>query len=147
MKIPRRSIMVELPQAIHDVSQMQMQGTVRLSHKVGYALGKNLSKGAQVQNEFKKYREEEIKKYYEVDEKGNPVFVEVNGQNGAQKQHKFTPEKLEAWNKLIASHMDEEIEVDLHKISLSELEKVENLPPTFISIIDSLGIISELKLV
>lgn len=146
MKINRKTIIHELPQAIFSLSQMQMAGGLSLTHKISYSLSKNLSKAISLQKEFNLFREAEIKKYCEFDEKNVPIFIDVPTPQGVQKEYKFSAENRVIFDKLIKDYLDEEVDVDVHKISLSELEKINNLPVTFISLIDEMGMISELKL-
>jgi len=74
--------------------------------KLSYAVSKNVRKIATEAEDIEKFRQELIKKYGKEDGKGG---IQV------------TPENSEVFNKEYGEFMDQEIEIDLWKISLSKM--------------------------
>jgi len=121
MKLSNKRIL-EDAQKLGEIAQKQ------LPVKVSYAIAKNISK---IEGELKIYNSERdklIEKYGQKDQAGKTIINENN-------QIKLKEESISAWNEDIKSLLDIEIDIDIHKFSLNELNGI-NISPAELQTID-----------
>lgn len=95
--------------------------------KVSYALAKNISKIEKELEIYNKEREKLIEKY-SVKDKNNKTVIDENNQIQIQ------DECLEGWNKDIKELQDIEVEIDIHKFKLEELNGYNMTPAELMAI-------------
>jgi len=146
MKLPIKSIAHKIIPMISVISEMQARGMLQVPFKVSFALGKNLSTANVIKKEFDDFQNKLLKENCELDKNGVPLMVEspsVNGQPPKQNFKFKTPETEEKLNTLLVAENDREVEIEIYKISLSELEKVNNMPANYIAYMDECGMLNE----
>lgn len=151
MKIKRSIIVNDVSNMIRQLHQMQGQNQIVIPFKVGYVLSKLNDKSESERKKVITHQNALVKKECEVDEKGFPVFIDVTENGNTRKELKY---KNDNGKKLVEesyqSYMNEEIDYTPPVLSMSELEKTDNMPPQFISLIEQVVTIvhtAELKLV
>ncbi len=147
--ILRSQVLNDFLSLVSQFNQLQVNGTIFLPHKVSYAMSKNLNKALSIQKESNAWKRDAIKKYVEMDKKGNPVIEQEKQMNGQPTMGKYkflSPKHEEDFKDVYESHLNEEVKPDFNRISLSDLEKVDNLPVVTLAMLESMGIISELTL-
>ena len=95
--------------------------------KVSYALAKNISKLEKELEIYNKEREKLIEKY-SVKDKNNKTVIDENN------QIQIKDECLEDWNKDIKELQDIEVEIDIHKFKLEELNGYNMTPAELMAI-------------
>lgn len=95
--------------------------------KVSYALAKNISKIEKELEIYNKEREKLIEKYSVKDESGKTVIDENN-------QIKIQDIHLEDWNKDIKELQGIEVEIDIHRFKLEELNGYNMTPAELMAI-------------
>lgn len=95
--------------------------------KVSYALAKNISKIEKELEIYNKEREKLIEKYSVKDESGKTVIDENN-------QIKIQDIHLEDWNKDIKELQGIEVEIDIHRFKLEELNGYNMTPAELMTI-------------
>ena len=95
--------------------------------KVSYALAKNISKIEKELEIYNKEREKLIEKY-SVKDKNNKTVIDENN------QIQIKDECLEDWNKDIKELQDIEVEIDIHKFKLEELNGYNMTPAELMAI-------------
>ncbi|CEP50267.1 Uncharacterised protein [[Clostridium] sordellii] len=95
--------------------------------KVSYALAKNISKIEKELEIYNKEREKLIEKYSVKDENDKTVIDENN-------QIKIQDIYLEKWNKDIEELQNIEVEIDIHKFKLEELNGYNMTPAELMAI-------------
>lgn len=98
-----------------------------LQIKVSYALAKNISKIEKELEIYNKEREKLIEKYSVKDENDKTVIDENN-------QIKIQDIYLEKWNKDIEELQNIEVEIDIHKFKLEELNGYNMTPAELMAI-------------
>lgn len=95
--------------------------------KVSYALAKNIYKLEKELQIYNKEREKLIEKYSVKDEDNKTVIDEHN-------QIKIQDKYLEKWNKDIEDLQNIEVEIDIHKFKLEELNGYNMTPAELMAI-------------
>lgn len=95
--------------------------------KVSYALAKNISKLEKELEIYNKEREKLIEKY-SIKDKNNQTVIDGNN------QIQIKDECLEDWNKDIKELQDIEVEIDIHKFKLEELNGYNMTPAELMAI-------------
>lgn len=95
--------------------------------KVSYALAKNISKLEKELEIYNKEREKLIEKYSVKDDDNKTVIDENN-------QIKIQDKYLEDWNKDIKELQEIEVEIDIHKFELEELNGYSMTPAELMAI-------------
>ena len=96
--------------------------------KVSYAIAKNISKLEKELQIYNQEREKLIEKYSVKDDDNKTIIDENN-------QIKIQDEYLYAWNKDIKELQEIEVEIDMHKFKLEELNGY-NITPAELMAID-----------
>lgn len=95
--------------------------------KVSYALAKNISKLEKELQIYNQERDKLIEKYSVKDDDNKPVIDENN-------QFKIQDKYLEDWNKDIKELQEIEVEIDIHKFKLEELNGYNMTPAELMAI-------------
>lgn len=96
--------------------------------KVSYAIAKNISKLEKELQIYNQEREKLIEKYSVKDDDNKTIIDENN-------QIKIQDKYLDAWNKDIKELQEIEVEIDMHKFKLEELNGY-NITPAELMAID-----------
>lgn len=125
VKITREEVTM-LGRAIYDLSAScpSMKG------KVVFALSKNEGKIESVQKKIRNKNNEIVEKYVEFDKDKNPVLTEPSEEEiakGARAEYVYKDKKKGHKNaeKELSKFMQEEVEMEFHKIWLNDFEKLD----------------------
>lgn len=102
-------------QEILDFAGMRL-GDKRLPVKISYAIHKNAAAIEPILKAYDETRKSLIEQYAEKGEDGKPIIED----------NKVTIGEPEAFNADMAELLDEETEVEIHKVSIAEFDKLDD---------------------